>query len=77
MNVLLCAPDYSAVSKPAHTVKVVYRQPSKGEVTDLDIDSTGLQVFGESEWKLSISLMPNPARANVCHAVRGWHFHLL
>jgi hypothetical protein len=49
MNVPLCAPDYSCVSKRARTVKVAYQQPSKGKVTDLVIDSTGLKVFGEGE----------------------------
>ncbi|MEH8161459.1 IS5 family transposase [Aeromonas veronii] len=52
MNVPLCAPDYSGVSKRARTVKVAYRQPSKGTITDLVIDSTGLKVFGEGEWKV-------------------------
>jgi hypothetical protein len=33
-------------------VKVAYRQPPKGKVTDLVIDSTGLKVFGEGEWKV-------------------------
>ncbi|MBS4689817.1 transposase, partial [Aeromonas sobria] len=47
MNVPLCAPDYSCVSKRARTVKVAYRQPPKGRITDLVIDSTGLKVFGE------------------------------
>jgi hypothetical protein len=51
MNVPLCAPDYSCVSKRARTVKVTYRQPAKGGITDLVIDSTGLKVFGEGEWK--------------------------
>ncbi len=45
MNVPLCAPDYSCVSKRARTVKVAYRQPAKGRITDLVIDSTGLKVF--------------------------------
>lgn len=52
MNVQLCAPDYSCVSKRARTVKVAYRQPPKGRITDLVIDSTGLKVFGEGEWKV-------------------------
>ena len=52
MNVPLCAPDYSCVSKRARTVTVAYRQPAKGCITDLMIDSTGLKVFGESEWKV-------------------------
>ena len=52
MNVPLCAPDYSCVSKRARTVTVAYRQPPKGCITDLVIDSTGLKVFGEGEWKV-------------------------
>ncbi len=52
MNVPLCASDYSCVSKRASTVKVAYRLQSKGKVTDLVIDSTGLKVFGEGEWKV-------------------------
>ena len=52
MNVPLCAPDYSCVSKRARTVTVAYRQPPKGGITDLVIDSTGLKVFGEGEWKV-------------------------
>jgi hypothetical protein len=31
---------------------VAYRQPSKGRITDLVIDSTGLEVFGEDDWKV-------------------------
>ena len=42
-----CAPDYTCVSKRASTIKVSYRQPPKGQITDLVIDSTGLKVFGE------------------------------
>ncbi len=52
MNVPLCAPEYSCVSKRARTVTVAYRQPPKGGITDLVIDSTGLKVFGEGEWKV-------------------------
>lgn len=52
MNVPLCAPDYTCVSKRASTIKVSYRQPPKGQITDLVIDSTGLKVFGEGEWKV-------------------------
>ncbi|MFB2868758.1 transposase [Aeromonas veronii] len=31
---------------------MAYRQPCKGHITDLVIDSTGLKVFGEGEWKV-------------------------
>ncbi len=52
INVPLCTPDYSCVSKRARSVTVAYRQPPKGRITDLAIDSTGLKVFGEDEWKV-------------------------
>lgn len=47
----LCAPDYSCASKRTRTVKVAYRQPSKGTITDLVIDLIGLKVLDEGEWK--------------------------
>ena len=31
---------------------VAYRQPPKGRITDLVIDSTGLKIFAEGEWKV-------------------------
>ena len=52
MNVQLCVPDYSCVSKRSRAVKVACRQPSKGRITDVVINSTGLKVFGEGEWKV-------------------------
>ncbi len=52
INVPLCAPDYSCVSKRASTVTVAYRPLPKGNITDQVIDSTGLKVFGEGEWKV-------------------------
>ncbi len=52
MNVPLCAPDYICISKRARSVTVTYRQPPKECITDLVIDSTGLKVFGEGEWKV-------------------------
>lgn len=58
MNVPLSAPGYSTVNKRARMVKVSYRQPSTGKVTNLVIDSTGLREFGEGKWKLLIMLYP-------------------
>jgi hypothetical protein len=49
MNVPLCAPNYSNVSKLAHTLRMTYRQPSQGSITNLVIDSADLKVFGEGE----------------------------
>lgn len=52
MDVLLQSPDYSCINKRAKTVEINYREPSKGPVTHPDIDSTGLKVYGEGEWKI-------------------------
>ncbi|MFC3024163.1 IS5 family transposase [Vibrio zhugei] len=51
MDVPLRSPDYSCVSKRAKTVEVKYRNPSRGPVAHLVVDSTGLKVYGEGEWK--------------------------
>ncbi|MBR9856650.1 MAG: IS5 family transposase [Gammaproteobacteria bacterium] len=51
MDVPLTSPGYSSISKRAKTVDVKYRLPSKGAVTHLVIDATGLKVFGDGEWK--------------------------
>ncbi|WP_299022348.1 IS5 family transposase [uncultured Photobacterium sp.] len=52
MNVPLRSPDYTCISKRAKTVEVKYRNQSKGPVRHIAIDSTGLKVFGEGEWKI-------------------------
>jgi hypothetical protein len=52
MNVPLRCPDYSSVSKRAKSVNVSFKTPTRGEIAHLVIDSTGLKVFGEGEWKV-------------------------
>lgn len=44
--------DYTCVSKRAKSVNVSFKTPTGGEVAHLVIDSTGLKVFGEGEWKI-------------------------
>ena len=51
LNVPLKSPDYSCISKRAKTVLVRYQLPSQGPIAHLVIDSTGLKVFSEGEWK--------------------------
>ncbi len=48
MGAPLRSPTYSCISKRAKTVEVNYRRRSRGPIA---IDSTGLKVFGEGEWK--------------------------
>ncbi|EJM5006882.1 IS5 family transposase [Salmonella enterica] len=52
MGVALICPDYSLVSKRAKTVNIRIKTPTRGEIEHLVIDSTGLKVFGEGEWKV-------------------------
>jgi len=52
MNVPLRSPNYSSISKRAKTVEIKYRNPSRGVIRHIAIDSTGLKVFGEGEWKV-------------------------
>ena len=50
-GVTLLVPDYTTVSRRADHLTVPLRVTSK-EVTDLILDSTGVKVFGEGEWKV-------------------------
>lgn len=52
MDVPLRCPDYTCVSKRAKGVNVNIRTPTRGEIAHLVIDSTGMKVFGEGEWKV-------------------------
>ncbi|VGH13040.1 transposase [Klebsiella quasipneumoniae] len=52
MNVPLRCPDYTSVSKRAQSVNVSFKTFTRGEIAHLVIDSTGLKVFGEGEWKV-------------------------
>lgn len=51
MNVPLRCPDYTSVSKRAKSVNVSFKTPTRGEISHLVIDSTGLKVFGEGSGK--------------------------
>ncbi|MFM7943414.1 transposase, partial [Klebsiella pneumoniae] len=48
----LRCPDYSCVSRRAKSVNVSFKTPTRGEIAHMVIDSTGLKVFGEGEWKV-------------------------
>ena len=52
LDVPLTSPDYTCISKRSKTVQVKYRNKSKGAIRHIAIDSTGLKVFGEGEWKV-------------------------
>ncbi|HFQ4941535.1 TPA: IS5 family transposase [Vibrio vulnificus] len=52
LDVPLTSPDYTCISKRSKTVQVRYRNKSRGAIRHISIDSTGLKVFGEGEWKV-------------------------
>ena len=52
MNLPLRCPDYSCVSRRARSVNIPFKTPTRGEIAHLVIDSTGLKVCGEGEWKV-------------------------
>ncbi len=51
MNVPLKSPTDTCISKCSKTIKVKYRLLSRGAISHVIIDATGLKVYGESEWK--------------------------
>lgn len=53
MKLTLRCSDYSCVSRQrARSVCIPFKNPTRGEIAHLVIDSTGLKVFGEGEWKV-------------------------
>jgi len=56
MRLKLFAPDYSTVSRRAGRLKVVLfkSKAKKGEKQIVVIDSSGLKVYGEGEWKVKM-----------------------
>lgn len=46
------SPDYTLISKRAQTVKPNYRPKTRSGDIHIVVDSTGLKVFGEGEWKV-------------------------
>lgn len=54
MDIKLSVPDYSTVSRRSTGLNVILSKKTKknGEKTIVVIDSTGLKVYGEGEWKV-------------------------
>ncbi|GGA54231.1 hypothetical protein GCM10011328_32290 [Hafnia psychrotolerans] len=52
MKLPLRCPDHSCVSRRAKSVNIPFKTPTRGEIAHLVIDSTGLKVFDEGEWKV-------------------------
>ena len=52
MNIDLPIPNYTRICRRAKSLGQELRNLSHRSVTDLVIDSTGLKVYGEGEWKV-------------------------
>jgi hypothetical protein len=48
----LKAPDYTTLSKRSNGLPVELSATNKSGITDIVVDSTGLKVYGEGEWKV-------------------------
>jgi len=51
LQIALSVPDHSTLSRRAKTLKVCLPKKMKGHV-DIVLDSTGLKLYGEGEWKV-------------------------
>ena len=52
MGLCLCTPSYTQVCRRAKALGKDLKRLTKRTITDLVIDSTGLKVYGEGEWKV-------------------------
>jgi len=52
MKLSFPVPDYTLLSKRAKSLGVPLLRLSRGESLDVVIDSTGLKIYGEGEWKV-------------------------
>ena len=52
MQLALAAPDYSTLSRRQGSLAVVLPTPCPDKPMHLVVDSTGLKVYGEGEWKV-------------------------
>ena len=51
-GISLECPDYTTLSRRGKTVKIDLRRPRKGENLFIAVDSSGLKIYGEGEWKV-------------------------
>lgn len=51
LNILLPVPDHSTLSKRSKTLRVSWPKKSNGSL-NIVLDSTGLKIYGEGEWKV-------------------------
>ncbi|MEZ9183237.1 IS5 family transposase [Vibrio splendidus] len=51
-HVPLSCPHYTCISRRAKQVEVSFKTKARGAIQHLAIDTTGLKVYGEGEWKV-------------------------
>jgi len=54
LNLTLPAPDYTTLSRRARLLRLSLAPSRAGEIRHLVIDSTGLKLFGEGEWRVRV-----------------------
>ena len=52
IGLTLSVPDYTTICRRSDTLTVDLSVTNNGDITDIVVDSTGLKVFGEGEWKV-------------------------
>jgi hypothetical protein len=52
MDVIIDIPDYTSLAKRASKMGILLEVRKKNSSIDVVVDSTGLKVFGEGEWKM-------------------------
>lgn len=52
MKLKLRCPDYTTLCRRAQTLKITFERPTTNEPIVVAIDSTGIKVYGEGEWKV-------------------------
>ena len=52
MRLSICTPSYTQICRRAQLLGKDLKRLTKRKITDLVIDSTGLKVYGEGEWKV-------------------------
>jgi hypothetical protein len=48
----LCVPSYTTLCRRSKALRIDLRSRKKRGITDIVVDSTGLKVYGEGEWKV-------------------------
>ncbi len=66
IKVPLNCPDDTCISKRAKSGHVPFKTPTPGKIAHLVIDSTGLNVLGQGEWKVKNTVRKNGGSGENC-----------